>query len=41
MTLKELEDKIFDIINTGDDPLVAQDKADLIMEEILEWQYGR
>ena len=41
MTLKDLENKIYDIINTGDELMTVQDKADAIMAEVLKWQDRR
>jgi hypothetical protein len=35
MTLKDLEDKIYDIVDSGDELLSAQDKADMIIKEVL------
>jgi len=40
MTLKDLKDEIYKIINVGDELMTAQDKADCIMIEILKWKDG-
>ena len=40
MTLKDLKDKIYNIINNGDELMTAQDKVDCIIVEILTWHDG-
>lgn len=41
MTLKDLKDKIYAIINSGDELMTAQDKADCILIEVLKWKDGQ
>ena len=40
MTLKDLKDRIYNIINVGDGLMTAQDKADCILIGVLKWKEG-
>ena len=40
MTLKDLKDKIYAIINSGDELMAVQDKVDCILIEVLKWKEG-
>ena len=40
MTLKDLKEKIYDIIDNGDQLMTTQEKTDYIMVEILTWHDG-
>jgi len=41
MTWKELEQKVYDIIATGDNLLSDQDKVDLILKEVEKFENGK